>query len=108
MNVLVLTLSFGSGHVRASQAVAKEIACQVPAARVRLIDALQESHLMFRLGYEVPYWLMLRYAPSLWRRLNAARREQMHQSTAPRWAFALGCRRVFHAIENFQPDVIIA
>ena len=108
MNVLVLTLSFGSGHVRASQAVAKEIACQCPGANVRLVDVLKESHPVFRLFYEVPYWLMLRYAPSLWNRLNSARHEQMHESTAPRWTFEVGCRKVFRMIEKFQPDLILA
>jgi len=108
MNVLVLTLSFGSGHVRASQAVANEIVAQAPNANVRVVDALADAHPLFRMCYEWPYWLMLRYAPSIWNRLNSARHEQMHESTAPGWAFRLGCRKVFQAIETFRPDVIVA
>jgi len=108
MNVLVLTLSFGSGHVRASQAVAKEILVQEPNANVRVLDALADAHPLFRLGYEWPYWLMLKHAPSLWNRLNSARHERMHESTAPGWAFRLGCRKVFHQIRTFRPDVIVA
>ena len=108
MNVLVLTLSFGSGHVRASQAVAKEILVQEPNANVRVLDALADAHPLFRLGYEWPYWLMLKHAPSLWNRLNSVRHERMHESTAPGWAFRLGCRKVFHQIQTFRPDVIVA
>ena len=108
MNVLVLTLSFGSGHVRAAQAVAKEIVAQNPNANVRVVDALADAHPLFRVCYEWPYWLMLRYAPSLWNRLNSARHEQKHQRTAPRWAFRLGCRKVIQEIKTFRPDVILA
>jgi len=108
MNVLVLTLSFGSGHVRASQAVAKEIAVQDSNANVRVVDVLTDAHPLFRMFYELPYWLMLRHAPSVWSRLNSARHIKMHESTAPAWAFRLGCQKVFQAIESFRPDVILA
>src|SRR5881398_309957 len=83
MNILVLTLSFGSGHVSAAGAVAKEIERQSPDADVRVIDALAECRLLFRAGYVWPYWLMLRYAPRLWDRLASARIEQKHERTAP-------------------------
>jgi processive 1,2-diacylglycerol beta-glucosyltransferase len=51
---------------------------------------------------------MLRYAPALWDRLNSARLEHKHERTAPAWAFRLGCPKVFEAIENFKPDLIVA
>jgi len=108
MNILVLTLSFGSGHVSAAGAVAKEIERQSPDADVRVIDALAECRLLFRAGYVWPYWLMLRYAPRLWDRLASARIEQKHERTAPDWAFRFGCQKVFQTIETFQPDVIVA
>src|SRR5437016_1503437 len=108
MKILVLTLSFGSGHVTAARAIAKEIERQSPGADVRVVDALADCHPLFRAGYVWPYWLMLRYAPQLWDRLGSARIEQKHQSTAPVRAFRSGCRKVFRTIENFQPDLIVA
>src|SRR5216684_6829300 len=108
MKILVLTLSFGSGHVRAAQAVADELSRQVPASNVLVVDALEECRWLFRAGYEWPYWLMLRYAPGLWDRLASVRIKQKHESTAPDWAFRFGCRRVFQTIENFQPDLMVA
>jgi hypothetical protein len=51
---------------------------------------------------------MVRYAPSLWDRFFAARQEQRSDSTAPSWAFRLGCPRVFSRIASFDPDVILA
>ncbi len=108
MKVLILTLSFGSGHVRAAEAVAEELRRQVPAARVVVVDALAECRPLFRACYEWPYWLMLRYAPSLWDRFSTARVNQKHEGTAPAWAFRLGCPKVFAMIESFDPDIIVA
>jgi processive 1,2-diacylglycerol beta-glucosyltransferase len=106
--ILVLTLSFGSGHLRASQAIAKELKHIAPRADVWVMDALADCRWWFRACYEWPYWFMLRYAPALWKRLNSARLEEKHERTAPQWAFRLGCPKVFEAIERFKPDVIVA
>jgi len=106
--ILVLTLSFGSGHPRAAQAIAKELKQMAPHAHVWVVDALEECRRLFRACYEWPYWLMLRHAPVLWDRLSATRIKRKHESTAPAWAFRLGCPKVFEAIRNFQPDTIIA
>ena len=106
--ILVLTLSFGSGHLRASHAIAKELKHAEPRAHVWVVDALEECRPLFRACYEWPYWFMLRYAPALWDRLNRARLEDQHERTAPQWAFRLGCPKVFEAIESFKPDVIVA
>jgi processive 1,2-diacylglycerol beta-glucosyltransferase len=106
--ILVLTLSFGSGHLRASHAIAKELKHAEPSADVWVLDALEECRVLFRACYEWPYWFMLRYAPALWDRLNRARLENKHERTAPQWAFRWGCPKVFEAIEKFKPDVIVA
>ena len=108
MKILVLTLSFGSGHVRAAQAVADELSRQAPGSQVLVIDALDECRPFFRAFYEWPYWLMLRYAPALWDRFSTARVNQQHQGTAPAWAFQIGCPKVFATIRSFNPEVIVA
>ena len=104
----MLTLSFGSGHVRAAEAVAEELRLQVPASNVLVVDALAQCRWLFRSCYEWPYWLMLRYAPGLWDRFSTARVNQKHGGTAPPWAFRMGCPKVFATIESFNPDVIVA
>src|SRR5215813_5943895 len=107
-HILVLTLSFGSGHVRAAEAIASEILRQVPNAEVVTIDALVDSGFLFRAGYVWPYWAMVRYAPRLWDRLFTRRLSQRHSSTVPHWIFEFGCPEVFKAIANFRPDTIVA
>jgi processive 1,2-diacylglycerol beta-glucosyltransferase len=108
MKVLVLTLSFGSGHVSAARAVARELAQQSPDAEVRVVDALAESRKLFRACYVWPYWAMVRYAPSLWDRLFRARVARSDQHTAPAWALRWGCAKVFHGFAEFKPEVIVA
>lgn len=108
LRILILTLSFGSGHIRAAHAIARELSKQAPTSDVLVLDALSECRALFSAFYEWPYWLMLRYAPVLWDRLSAVRLKQKHQSTAPAWAFRLGCPKVFSTIRNFKPDVIVA
>ena len=108
MKILVLTLSFGSGHVRAAEAVADELGRRAPASNVLVVDALAECRWLFRACYVWPYWLMLRYAPGLWDRFSTARVNQKHSGTAPAWALRLGCPKVFSTIESFHPDLIVA
>jgi processive 1,2-diacylglycerol beta-glucosyltransferase len=108
MNVLVLTLSFGSGHVQAARTVAREIKRQTPDAEVRILDALANCRVLFRAFYVWPYWAMVRYAPALWDRFFTRRTAGMKQNTAPEWAFRFGCPRVFKAIVDFKPDAIVA
>jgi processive 1,2-diacylglycerol beta-glucosyltransferase len=106
--ILVLTLSFGSGHVKAAQAVARELRRQESGAQVRVVDALEECRLLFRACYVWPYWAMVRHAPALWNRFFAARVARGDEATAPPWAFQRGCPQVFKLIEDFQPETIVA
>jgi processive 1,2-diacylglycerol beta-glucosyltransferase len=108
MKVLVLTLSFGSGHVRAAEAVARELVQQAPDVEVRVVDALADCRVLFRAGYVWPYWAMVRYAPALWARYFHARATRRAAQTAPAWAFRYGCPRVFKTMAEFAPAVIVA
>ena len=82
MKVLLLTLSFGSGHVQAARTVAREIKRQAPDAEVRVLDALTDCRFLFRAFYVWPYWAMVCYAPALWGRFFTRRTQRMKQSTA--------------------------
>lgn len=106
--VLVITLAFGSGHAKAASAIVQELARQAPDAEVLVVDGLAGSRWIFRALYVWPYWLMVRYAPQLWRRLFSARVRGMHRQTAPSWAFRVGCPAVFETLARFQPDVMVA
>ncbi len=106
--VLILTLSFGSGHTQAARTVARELKSQTPDAEVCVIDALEDCRRLFRAGYVWPYWAMVRYAPALWDRFFARRISRKIQHTAPDWTFLWGCPRVFQSIAEFKPHTIVA
>ena len=106
--IMVLTLSFGSGHVRAAKTIAEELLFQEQNAVVRVVDVLAVSRVLFHLAYVWPYWAMVRYSPERWDRLFSRRVEDKHRQTAPEWAFQFGCPQVFKSIREFEPDAIVA
>jgi processive 1,2-diacylglycerol beta-glucosyltransferase len=105
---LILTASFGTGHVRAAHAIAEAIVQQQPAPDVRVVDILAEAWWFFRVLYVWPYWFMLRIRPAWWKSLYARRERRRSPRTAPTWLFRLGCSRVFASLAAFEPDVIVA
>ena len=106
--IMVLTLSFGSGHVRAAKTIAEELLRYAPNAAVCVVDALAASRFLFHLAYVWPYWAMVRYSPDLWDRLFSRRVKDKHRQTAPEWAFQFGCPEAFKSIREFEPDAIVA
>lgn len=106
--ILVLTLSFGAGHVRAAENVLDELRNQLPEAELLLIDALKNCSLTFRAYYVWTYWLMIRYAPNLWNKFFTARKKRRDSQTVPVWFWRVGCKKVFEKLQSFQPDMIVA
>lgn len=106
--IMVLTLSFGLGHVRAARTIARELLRRAPNSEVCVVDALAAPRFLFRAGYVWPYWAMLRYTPVLWDWLFSRRLKREYRHTAPEWAFEYGCPYVFEAIRDFHSDTIVA
>lgn len=106
--IFILTLSFGSGHVRAARAIEAELKRSAPQTNLRLMDALADCRRLFRALYVWPYWIMVRYAPALWKKFFEARVARRDRQTAPAWAFRYGCPEVFEEVARFNPDTILA
>lgn len=106
--ILVLTLSFGAGHLTAARNIIGEFQKQMPDADLRLVDALEESGFLFRVFYVWTYWAMIRYAPKLWKKFFESRVNRRDEQTAPVWIWKKGCRNVFEEIRRFSPQLIVA
>lgn len=106
--IAILTLSVGSGHVRASEVIQRALYDGNEPVETRLLDALEKARFWFLASYVRPYWWMLRHAPWLWRRLFERRQRKMHRATAPHWVFRRGCAEVFRQLESFAPHLVIA
>ena len=105
--ILILTLSFGSGHVRAAEVIQRALQDGGDNVSVQVMDAIVLARAWFRWVYVHPYWWMLRYAPWMWRRLFERRLRKRHQSTAPAWVFRYGCVETLRRIRAFEPDLVI-
>ena len=86
------------------QAVIDALKEASPHAEVRCIDALAGCRLLFRGAYVWPYWAMVRYAPSVWRRLFAARLRRRPAQFARRRCRVRDAQPLVGPLGRFAPD----
>lgn len=106
--IAILTLGMGTGPVRANQAIHLALHDGADNVEARTIDILDLAEPWFLRLYAYPYWLMVRRAPSLWRRLFEWRRRKQLRKTCPDWLFRRGCRAVLARLQSFRPHLVIA
>ncbi len=107
-NIAILTLSFGSGHVRATEVLQRALLDGGNNIDVCTMDAIELSRPWFRRLYVDPYWWMLRHAPEMWRWLFERRQRRGHRATAPHWLFRRGCAEVLRRLQRYSPHLVIA
>lgn len=105
--IAILTLGVGSGHLRASQAVHQALHDGADDVEARTIDILDLAESWFLRFYVYPYWLMVRHAPGVWRRLFEWRQRNRLRKTSPDWIFRRGCRSVLSRLQSFRPHLVI-
>src|SRR5271157_2617728 len=103
--ILILTLSHGAAHRRASSALRQALLAAEPGARVEVIDALEHCTRWFRAYYN-SYEIPLRVWPSLWGWIESIQHQS--QSTGPGWLYRRGAQPLFRFISDFNPDVVVA
>lgn len=106
--IAIVTLSVGSGHVRAAEVIQRALLDGGDNVEVRTLDALELARPWFRWVYVESSWWMLRHALGLWRRLFKRRQRQAQRATAPQWVFRRGCAEVLRQLKAFAPHLIIA
>jgi processive 1,2-diacylglycerol beta-glucosyltransferase len=106
--IAILTLGVGAGHLRASQAVHLALHDGADDVEARTIDILDHAEPWFLRLYAYPSWLMVRHAPSVWRKLFEWRQRKHLRKTSPDWFFRRGCRPVLARLRSFRPHLVIA
>lgn len=106
--IAILTLGMGARPMRANQAIHLSLHDGADNVEARTIDILDLAEPWFLRLYAYPYWLMVRRAPSLWRRLFEWRQRKQLRKTCPDWLFRRGCRAVFDRLQSFRPHLVIA
>lgn len=64
--ILIVSASIGSGHHQAAQAVARQIACQYPQAKVEIVDFMAEENSYFNTLLKETYLTMLSLSPNMY------------------------------------------
>ncbi len=105
--IAILTLGVGAGHLRASQAIHQALHDGADNVEARTIDILDLATPWFLRYYVLPYWLMVRRAPWVWRSLYEWRQRKRLRKTAPEWLFRRGCRSVLARFRDFRPHLVI-
>jgi processive 1,2-diacylglycerol beta-glucosyltransferase len=105
--IAILTLSVGSGHVRAAEVIDRALAEGGEDVEIQILDAIGLARPWFVWAYVHSYWWMLRHAPGLWRRLFERRQAKRHRATAPEWFFRWGCAPVLKRLKLFAPHLVI-
>lgn len=103
--ILILTVSHGASHRRASEALRAALMAERPEVVVEIADALEHCAGWFRAYYN-SYEIPLKYWPGLWARIEA--RQHQAAATGPTWLYRLGARPLVRFILAFQPDVVVA
>lgn len=106
--IAIVTLSVGSGHVRAAEVLERALAEGGEDVEIQIMDAIELGRRWFVWLYVHTYWWMLHHAPGMWRRLFDRRQKNRHRSTAPAWVFWLGCAPLLRRLRLFAPHLVIA
>ena len=105
LKILILTLSHGAAHQRASRALCAALLEIQPSIAVEVVDALSRCAAWFRTYYN-SYQIPLRYWPSLWGWVESFQHQS--QSTGPDWLYRRGAQPLFRFISDFDPDAVVA
>ena len=66
INILILTASIGSGHIKAAEAVAQELCRQLPDAKVTTVDFMSRQTSLLHWLMKRIYLVMLAFVPNLY------------------------------------------
>jgi len=105
--IAILTLSAGAGPLRASQAIHQALHDGADNVEARTMDVLDLAEPWFLRCYVKVYWLMVRRAPRVWRKLWGWRRRKQLRKTVPEWLLRRGCREALARLRSFRPHLVI-
>ena len=108
--ILLLSMKAGAGHIRAAQAIEAALHARHPHCEVRHLETLEFAAPLIRRGFNAVYFPMIRWAPSLWRRIYE-HTESSSNSAAHNIGWAvnrLGLRRLRREILAFDPHCIVS
>lgn len=108
--ILVLSVSAGTGHTRAAEALRSCANMEQSGIEATHLDTLQFVTPLLRFVYTDAYLFLIRHVPALWSQLyratNAVRRDGIGHKLR-RWAERLNSRSLLAEVARQDPDLII-
>jgi len=110
MKVLITSLSAGSGHVRAAEAVLAACKQNSPAVEAVHVDVANFVSPNFRRLYVEGYRVAVQHAPGLWGRLYRFSDSPSHAALTPLlYKIQRSCAHGFYNyLQRFRPDLILS
>lgn len=107
VRVLVLSASFGNGHIRAAEAVMEAMNHKVPTAIITHIDFGDLLSNPLNSLIKNAYMEMIRYTPKLYGQFYYRTANIEQDSLLQRFLNSVGRREIMKFINSYHPDVII-
>jgi processive 1,2-diacylglycerol beta-glucosyltransferase len=107
IRMLVLSASFGNGHIRAAEAVIEAISSKVPTATITHLDFGDFIMRPFNSVMKNTYIEMIKYFPKSYGRFYYRTAKIEPDSLFQRFLNSLGHREFIRFINSYNPDVII-
>ncbi len=107
LRVLVFSAAFGSGHVRAAEAVIEAIRGKVPAAEIIHMDFGELISKPVNLAIKSAYIELIKHTPRLWGKFYYRTAKISVDSLFQRWLNKLGRTEFTKFVRMVEPDLIV-
>ncbi|MDO4203818.1 MAG: glycosyltransferase [Selenomonadaceae bacterium] len=107
-SILILTASIGSGHVKAAEAVARELTRLCPSSRISIVDFTRWGTSWANAFMKNVYLLMLRFVPNLYNLMYRFSGGRYGGLSIQSLISVLTQPDIKALLKKYQPDVIVS
>ncbi|CDM64130.1 MGDG synthase family glycosyltransferase [Pyrinomonas methylaliphatogenes] len=103
--IWLLAIANGAGHMRTASSIASALRAHGDL-NLRIIEISSYMSAIARFTHVTAYLWLLRYAPTLWDRID--RYQKQRPRTSPAWYYRLNCRQLFELARSVRPQAMVA
>lgn len=107
MNLLIMTVSAGSGHIRAGEAVSEAVRQRFPASQIRVVDALKYINPLVDKLFMSTYIHSLKSTPGVYRKIYTMTETGEGLNELSRTINNMLSARVKELIDEVRPHVLL-
>jgi len=107
MNVLFLSISLGSGHIKAAEALRKYIVLRYPTAKTLIVDTFKYINPLIHTVVVDGYLNIVKYAPQVYGGLYRMSEYRKNVNRMSRVLSQLMAPKIHKLIQDFKPSIIV-